>query len=122
MWMARRPYSCMSVRAENNFESGGRRRLWGWKDAPSGLEALSKPGDLIAFGSGFDAGSPRVASEMWQKHQVADVTVGRITSPIERTDQLVMPDELTGKATYPWKIGSSTLELNKMSHWRQALA
>ena len=70
---------------------------------PSGLEAL-QPGDLIAFGSGFDAGSPRVASELWQKHQVAEVTVGRITSPIERTDQLVMPDELTGQAAYPWKI------------------
>jgi len=89
--------------ARANFESGGRNGWWGWKDAPSGLEAL-QPGDLIAFGSGFDAGSPRVASEIWQKHQVADVTVGRITSPIERTDQLVMPDELTGKATYPWKI------------------
>jgi hypothetical protein len=32
------------------------------------------------------------------------VTVGRITLPIERTDQLVMPDELQGQAAYPWKI------------------
>jgi hypothetical protein len=27
-----------------------------------------------------------------------------ITSPIERTDQLIMPDELEGQAAYPWKI------------------
>jgi hypothetical protein len=70
---------------------------------PTGLEALQS-GDLIAFGSGFDAGSPRVDSDTWQRHQVADVAVGRITSPMARTDQLIMPDELEGQAAYPWKI------------------
>jgi MoxR-like ATPase len=90
-------------RARANFESGGRDGWWGWKNPPSGLEVL-QPGDLIAFGSGYDAGSPRAEAATWQKHQVAEVTVGRITSPIERTDQLVMPDELAGQAAYPWKI------------------
>ena len=45
--------------ARTNFETGGRDGWWGWQDPPTGLEAL-QPGDLIAFGSGFDAGSPRV--------------------------------------------------------------
>ena len=106
--------------ARTNFESGGRDGWWGWQDPPSGLEAL-QPGDLIAFGSGFDAGSPPRRPATWQKHQVAEVTVGRITSPIERTDQLVMPDELTGKAAYPWKIRFEHLALNRTSHSPQAL-
>ena len=86
-----------------NFETGGRDGWWGWRNPPTGLEALQS-GDLIAFGSGFVAGSPRVDSATWQRHQVAEVTVGRITSPMARTDQLVMPDELEGQAAYPWKI------------------
>jgi MoxR-like ATPase len=89
--------------ARTNFATGARDGWWGWRDPPTGLEALQS-GDLIAFGSGFDAGSPRVDSATWQRHHVAEVTVGRITSPIERTDQLIMPDELEGQAAYPWKI------------------
>jgi hypothetical protein len=89
--------------ARTNFETGARDGWWGWRDPPTGLEAL-QPGDLIAFSSGFDAGSPGVDSATWQRHHVAEVTVGRITSPIERTDQQIMPDELEGQAAYPWKI------------------
>ena len=89
--------------ARTNFETGARDGWWGWRDPPTGLEALQS-GDLIAFGSGFDAGSPRVDGATWQRHHIAEVTVGRITSPIERTDQLIMPDELEGQAAYPWKI------------------
>lgn len=89
--------------AQANFASGGRDGWWGWKNAPSGLEAL-QPGDLIAFGTGFGGGSPRVDGATWQAHQLSEVTIGRVTSPIERTDQVVMPDELDGRAAYPWKI------------------
>jgi hypothetical protein len=89
--------------ASANFETGARDGWWGWRDPPTGLEAI-QPGDLIAFGRGFDAGSPRVDSAIWQRNQVTEVTVGRITSPMKRTDQLIMPDELRGQAAYPWKI------------------
>jgi hypothetical protein len=47
--------------ADANFESGGRVGWWGWKQAPSGLESL-RPGHLVAFGRGFDGGSPIAAS------------------------------------------------------------
>jgi hypothetical protein len=48
--------------ARTNFETGGRDGWWGWRDPPTSLEAL-QPGDLIAFGSGFDAGS-RASTEL----------------------------------------------------------
>lgn len=89
--------------AQANFQTGGQDGWWGWKEAPSGLQSL-QIGDLIAFGSNFTAGSPRVDKASWQTHRLAEVTVGRITTPIQRTDQLVMPDELAGRAAYPWKI------------------
>jgi hypothetical protein len=89
--------------ARTNIESGAHIGWWGWQDPPAGLEAVQS-GDLIAIGGGIDAGSPPVDSVTWQRHQVAELTVGRITSPIERTDQLVMLDELEGQAAYPWKI------------------
>lgn len=89
--------------AQANFASGGRAGWWGWKNSPSGLESLQL-GDLIAFGAGYDGGSPRVDSASWRTHRLSEITVGRVTSPIERTDQLVMPDELGGQATYPWKL------------------
>ena len=86
-----------------NFESGGRAGWWGWKQAPSGLEAL-RPGHLVAFGRGFNGGSPRVDPVDWQTHDLREVVVGRVTEPPERTDRLVMPDELAGNAAYPWKL------------------
>ncbi len=89
--------------ADANFESGGRKGWWGWRQAPSGLETL-RPGDLIAFGRGFDGGSPRVEQAVWQEHGLRGVVVGRITSTPERTDEQVMPDELSGEASYPWKL------------------
>ena len=89
--------------ADANFESGGRAGWWGWKQAPSGLEAL-RPGHLVAFGRGFNGGSPRVDPAVWQTHDLNEVVVGRVTEPPERTDRLVMPDELAGNAAYPWKL------------------
>jgi hypothetical protein len=89
--------------ANSNFETGGADGWWGWKDAPSGLEAL-RPGDLIAFGRGFSGGSPRVAAAAWQQHRLREVVVGRVITTPERTDQLVMPDEIAGAESYPWKL------------------
>jgi hypothetical protein len=89
--------------ADANFESGGRAGWWGWKQAPSGLEAL-RPGHLVAFGRGFNGGSPRVDPAAWQTHDLHEVVVGRVMEPPERTDRLVMPDELAGNAAYPWKL------------------
>jgi 5-methylcytosine-specific restriction protein B len=90
-------------RANVNFESGGRDGWWGWKDLPTGIDHL-EVGDLVAFGRGFDGGSPRVDQSTWESHRVRDVTVGRITALPDRTDQRIMPDELTGTAAYPWKM------------------
>jgi hypothetical protein len=89
--------------ANANFESGGRDGWWGWKEPPSGLEAL-RPDDLIVFGRKFDGGSPRVTNTVWQGGHLGEVVVGRVTSPPERTDERVMPDELAGVASYPWKV------------------
>ena len=71
--------------ADANFESGGRAGWWGWKQAPSGLEAL-RPGHLVGFGRGFNGGSPRVDLSAWQTHDLHEVVVGRVTQPPERTD------------------------------------
>jgi hypothetical protein len=89
--------------ANENFEFGGQDGWWGWKEPPSGLEAL-RPDDLIVFGRGFDNGSPRVSNAVWQRGHLGEVVVGRITQPPERTDQRIMPDEFTGAASYPWKV------------------
>jgi MrcB-like, N-terminal domain len=89
--------------ANTNFEIGGTDGWWGWKDAPTGLEAL-RPGDLIAFGRGFSGGSPRVDAVAWQLHRLREVVVGRVITTPERTDHLVMPDEIAGEASYPWKL------------------
>jgi len=89
--------------ADANFESGGRAGWWGWKQAPSDLEAL-RPGHLVAFGRGFDGGSPRVGTAVWLTHQLHEVVVGRVLETPERTDRLVMPDEIAGDAAYPWKM------------------
>jgi hypothetical protein len=89
--------------ANTNFETGGADGWWGWKDAPAGLDAL-RPADLIVFGRGFSGGSPRVDAAVWQQHRLRDVVVGRIITTPERTDQLVMPDEIAGEASYPWKL------------------
>ena len=68
---------------------------WGWKNAPTDLDAL-RPGDLIAFGRGFSGGSSRVDAEVWQQHHLHEVVIGRVITTPERTDQLVMPDECLG--------------------------
>lgn len=90
-------------RAHANFESGGRRGWWGWKRAPGDAERVNV-GDLIAFASGFSAGSPRVDSAEWQQHRIRQLVVGRIDKPAFRTDEAIMPDELSGEAEYPWKV------------------
>jgi MoxR-like ATPase len=89
--------------ANHNFETGGADGWWGWKDSPTGLEAL-RPGDLIAFGRGFSGGSPRTNRTVWQRHHLREVVIGRVVTKPERTDQLVMPDEIAGRALYPWKL------------------
>ncbi len=90
--------------ARANFESGGRRGWWGWKNAPPDEVGLIRVGDLIAFGSGFSGGSPRVELATWQQHAVRSVVVGRVDRVPFRTDEAVMPDELSGERQYPWKI------------------
>jgi MoxR-like ATPase len=90
-------------RANTNFETGGAQGWWGWKDAPTGLEAL-RPGDLIVFGRGFSGTSPRVDAAAWQQHRLREVVVGRVITTPERTDYVVMPDEIAGEASYPWKL------------------
>jgi hypothetical protein len=90
-------------RAQANFEAGGRRGWWGWKRAPGDAERVNV-GELIAFASGFAGGSPRVDSSEWQRHRLRRVIVGRIDKPAFRTDEAIMPDELSGDAEYPWKL------------------
>lgn len=102
----KRPHALMiyvGQAASANFETRGREGWWGWKQAPTAIEAL-RPGDLVAFGRGYDGGSPRVESTIWARHRLREVVVGRITDTPERTDQQVMPDEVRGEAAYPWKL------------------
>ena len=89
--------------AYTNFETGGADGWWGWKEAPTDLEAL-RPGDLVAFGRGFSGGSSRVPADKWQQHRLREIVVGRVVNTPERTDHLVMPDEVAGTASYPWKL------------------
>jgi MoxR-like ATPase len=94
--------------ASTNFETGGRRGWWGWRSAPTGLESL-RPGDLVLFGRGYTGGSPRVDSATWQTGALESAVVGRLEEPPTRTDETVMPDELAGEASYPWKFRFSSL-------------
>ena len=94
--------------ASTNFETGGRQGWWGWRTAPTGLESL-RPGDLVLFGRGYTGGSPRVDSAAWQAEALGRVVVGRLEEPPARTDESVMPDELAGEASYPWKFRFSLL-------------
>ena len=90
-------------RAQADFEAGGRRGWWGWKRAPEDAERVNV-GDLVAFASGFTGGSPRVDESEWQRHRVRQLVIGRIDKPAFRTDEAIMPDELSGEAEYPWKL------------------
>ena len=94
--------------ASTNFETGGRQGWWGWRSAPTGLESL-RPGDLVLFGRGYTGGSPRVDSATWQTGALDSAVVGRLDEPPTRTDETVMPDELAGEASYPWKFRFSLL-------------
>ena len=94
--------------ASTNFETGGRQGWWGWRSAPTGLESL-RPGDLVLFGRGYTGGSPRVDSATWQTGALDSAVVGRLEEPPTRTDETVMPDELAGEASYPWKFRFSLL-------------
>ena len=94
--------------ASTNFETGGRQGWWGWRSAPTGLESL-RPGDLVLFGRGYTGGSPRVDSATWQTGALDSAVVGRLDEPPTRTDETVMPDEVAGEASYPWKFRFSLL-------------
>jgi MoxR-like ATPase len=95
--------------AEQNFASGGRRGWWGWRQTHAELAAV-QPGDLILFGFGYSAGSPRVDAETWAQNRVERAVVGRIEQVPFRTDEAVMPDELAGTASYPYKIRFQLLQ------------
>jgi MrcB-like, N-terminal domain len=94
--------------ASTNFETGGRQGWWGWRAAPTGLESL-RPGDLVLFGRGYTGGSPRVDSATWRSGALDSAVVGRLEEPPTRTDETVMPDEVAGQASYPWKVRFSLL-------------
>jgi MoxR-like ATPase len=94
--------------ASTNFETGGRQGWWGWRSAPTGLESL-RPGDLVLFGRGYTGGSPRVDSATWLTGALDRAVVGRLEELPTRTDEAVMPDEVAGQASYPWKFRFSLL-------------
>jgi MoxR-like ATPase len=95
--------------AEQNFASGGRRGWWGWRQTHPELAAV-QPGDLILFGFGYSGGSPRVDAEKWAQNRVQRAVVGRVEQTPFRTDEAVMPDELAGTASYPFKIRFQLLQ------------
>jgi hypothetical protein len=90
--------------ARANFESGGRRGWWGWRQQPGREAASVRVGDLVAFASGYSGGSPRVDASQWQLGTVRELSIGRIERPPFQTDEKIMPDEVAGTAEYPWKF------------------
>lgn len=95
--------------AEQNFASGGRRGWWGWRQTYPELADV-QPGDLILFGFSYSGGSPRVDAETWAQNRAQRAVVGRIERAPFRTDEAVMPDELAGTASYPYKIRFKLLQ------------
>lgn len=88
---------------EQNFATGGQRGWWGWRKTHPELSEV-QPGDLILFGFGYSGGSPRVDSDAWARHRIRRLVVGRIEKVPFRTDEAIMPDELAGTASYPYKV------------------
>jgi len=64
----------------------------------------------VLFGRGYTGGSPRVDPETWQGGALHAAVVGRLEDPPSRTDEAVMPDELAGQASYPWKFRFSIVD------------
>jgi MoxR-like ATPase len=95
--------------AEQNFASGGRKGWWGWRQTHPELSDV-QPGDLILFGFGYSGGSPRVDADAWAQNRVQRAVVGRIERVPFRTDEAVMPDEVTGAASYPYKVRFQVLQ------------
>ncbi len=89
--------------AEDNFASGGHRGWWGWRQTYPEL-AHVQPGDLILFGFAYSGGSLRVDAPTWAQNRAKRAVVGRIEQAPFRTDEAVMPDEVAGTASYPYKI------------------
>jgi hypothetical protein len=95
--------------AEQNFASGGRRGWWGWRQTHPELSNV-QPRDLVLFGFGYSGGSPRVTADEWAQNRVQRAVVGRIEQVPFRTDEAVMPDELSGTASYPYKVRFQLLQ------------
>jgi MoxR-like ATPase len=84
-----------------NFEVGRDAGTWGWRDdwpEPSRLQQ----GDLIVISQG---GGGRLQLNEWIRRTASEVIVGRITQPRYVTEEPLWPDERSGEASYPYRVG-----------------
>ena len=91
-----------------NFEFSVDDGVWGWRRHHSDYDGV-EPGDLVVFGIKYTGGSPRVALDDWSEHDLSDVVVGRITSPVEEAEEPYWPDE-KGEPLYPYRLSFELID------------
>ena len=92
----------------SNFQFSLDKGVWGWRRHHADYDGV-EPGDTILFGVKFSGGSPRVSLEDWLDHELSQVVIGRITSPVEEADAEFWPDEVA-EVVYPYRLSFDVVE------------
>lgn len=92
----------------SNFQFSADQGVWGWRRHHADYDGV-EPGDLIVFGVQYTGGSPRVSLGDWLDHELSEVAIGRITSPVEEAEHPFWPDE-EGEVIYPYRLTFDLIE------------
>jgi MoxR-like ATPase len=92
----------------DGFEQAARRGYWGWERIPKPATAASV-GDLIVFAIDDYRGSQLLEATRWRERRLPRLVIGRIERAPFRSDEALLPEELTAVASYPWKTQFTVL-------------
>ncbi len=94
-----------------NFRHGLDHLTWGFPQERAAWRELGV-GDFVLFGRGYTGGSPRTQSVVWQRHQLQEIVIARVTTSPYKDDTPLWPDEGsdTEAKSYPYRFGFEVLQ------------
>jgi len=90
--------------AAKNYQVGMESGIWGFPNLRADYSKVRR-GTYIVFGRMHSDGSPRVSKDDWAQGRVSEVTLCRVVREFWQDDTPHWPDENTGEARYPHRIG-----------------